>query len=92
MPRYPGSSSTASSTERTRTDLLATRIGEPAARSSIENAFQASASTESAAKGGSSCAVAAWSCGHQRAGSVQGVDAAVDPGRTSLINERPSPG
>ena len=46
-------------TDRTRTDLLATRIGFPFARSSMSNALLDSASSEIAPTGVSSSAVAA---------------------------------
>src|SRR5689334_13863018 len=58
MPATPGRASTRRSTARERTDLLATRIGLPAARRSRSAAFASSASRSTTAKGGSRSAVA----------------------------------
>ena len=75
MPLKPGSASTASMTERTRTDLLATRIVVPFARSSMLKALAASACSEMTPYGGSSSLVAAVSAGQYSEGCSQGAAA-----------------
>src|SRR5690606_9380629 len=63
------------STPRTRTDLLATRIGVPCARSSMSKALAASAGALRAPTGASRFAVAAVSAPQYPAGSSrQGAD------------------
>ncbi len=59
MPVKPSSASIWSSTGRQRTDLLASRIGLPAARAVIAAALARSAARSATANGGSRCAVAA---------------------------------
>src|SRR3954447_21284614 len=58
MPAKPGRASTRPRTERQRTDLLATRIGVPAARRTRASALASTASRSTTAHGGSRSAVA----------------------------------
>ena len=59
IPRNPSIASTWLITARHRTDLLATRIGLPAARRVMDAALARIAARSTMAKGGSRCAVAA---------------------------------
>ncbi len=57
-PANPGRASVRSSTDRTRTDLLATRTGTPPARRTRSSAFAHSAGSSSTASGADRVAVA----------------------------------